>query len=75
MYGRISTVTDQRRLLTSGQLAAELGVSTDTIRRWRKAERIRPTEVTAYGHPRWDLTTVRQQLAEEHGPPTDNWPV
>ena len=75
MYGRITTVTDQRRLLTSGQLAAELGVSVDTIRRWRKGGRIRPTEVTAYGHPRWDLGAVRQQLAEDRPTSRDDWPV
>lgn len=50
------------RLLTSGELAKELGVSLRTVQRWIAEGVIRPEFRTPGGHTRWDLDSVRTQL-------------
>lgn len=54
----------KRRLLTSSQLAAELGLSRQSIARYAKRGLITPEVVTPGGQYRWDLETVRRQLRE-----------
>jgi DNA-binding transcriptional MerR regulator len=49
-------------LLTTGQLAAELGVSRSAILKWHRAGQIIPELVTPGGHSRWDADRVREQL-------------
>lgn len=55
------------RLLTSGELAAELGVSTQSIARWAREGIITPASVTAGGHYRWDLQKVKSELEAARG--------
>ena len=50
------------RLLTSGELAKELGVSLRTVQRWIAEGAIVPEFRTAGGHTRWDADAVRAQL-------------
>lgn len=50
------------RLLTSGELAKELGVSLRTIQRWVADGVIEPEFRTPGGHTRWDLEAVRKRL-------------
>lgn len=50
------------RLLTSGELAKELGVSLRTVQRWVADGVIGPEYRTPGGHGRYDLDSVREQL-------------
>lgn len=50
------------RLLTSGELAKELGVSLRTVQRWVADGAIKPEFRTAGGHGRYDIDAVRDQL-------------
>lgn len=53
------------RLLTTGQLAKELGVSASAILKWSRADPplITPEWSTPVGgHHRWRLSAVREQL-------------
>ena len=50
------------RLLTSGELAKELGVSLRTVQRWVADGAIEPEFRTAGGHGRYDPESVREQL-------------
>ncbi|MBA8824581.1 DNA-binding transcriptional MerR regulator [Saccharopolyspora lacisalsi] len=50
------------RLLTSGQLARELGISHQSITNYARNGQLEPTLVTPGGHYRWDLEDVKQQL-------------
>ncbi|GEM_PF-5591164 len=47
--------------LTIGQLAKELGVSVETIRRWETEDRI-SSERTKGGHRRYDLDRVMSSV-------------
>ncbi|MFD1533757.1 MerR family transcriptional regulator [Pseudonocardia aurantiaca] len=49
-------------LLTTGQLAKELGVSRGAILTWTNDGLITPEFTTPGGHHRWDAEKVRQQL-------------
>lgn len=52
----------KRKLLTSGQLADELGISPQTVARYARKEWLTPAEVTVGGHLRWELDDVRRQM-------------
>jgi DNA-binding transcriptional MerR regulator len=54
------------RLVTSGELAKELGLSLRTIQRYIAGGVITPEFRTAGGHTRWDLDSVREQLRKLH---------
>lgn len=50
------------RLVTTGDAAGELGMDPATLTRWVKAGKVTPTETTAGGHYRWDMTSLRAQV-------------
>jgi DNA-binding transcriptional MerR regulator len=50
------------RLLTTGQLARELGLSARSLARWAQEGQLKPTLVTPGGQYRWEVEDVRQQL-------------
>jgi excisionase family DNA binding protein len=50
------------RLLTTGEVARELGLSPRSIARWAQAGQLKPTLVTPGGQYRWELEDVREQL-------------
>lgn len=52
----------KRKLLTSGQLADELGISPGTVARYARKGWLVPAETTMGGHLRWDLDDVRRQM-------------
>ena len=52
-------------VMSTGELARELGVSRSAILKWSRAGLITPTWVTPGGHLRWDPDRVRAQLAEQ----------
>ncbi|PKW13132.1 MerR family DNA-binding transcriptional regulator [Saccharopolyspora spinosa] len=52
----------RNRLLTSGELARELGISPRTVARYVRLNLLTPTETTLGGHYRWDLDEVREQI-------------
>ncbi|WP_298800252.1 helix-turn-helix domain-containing protein [uncultured Pseudonocardia sp.] len=49
-------------LLTTGQLARELGVSRGAVVKWAREGKIQPELSTPGGHHRWKLDDVRAQL-------------
>ncbi|MFC4945811.1 MerR family DNA-binding transcriptional regulator [Pseudonocardia sp. GCM10023141] len=51
-------------LLTTGELAKELGVSRGAVVKWTNAGMIKPEVTTPGGHHRWDAERVREQLRE-----------
>jgi hypothetical protein len=52
------------KLLTTGQVAAELGVTRGTILKWMKAGIVTAESETAGGQQRWELATVQRQISE-----------
>ena len=56
----VSDEGQPRRLVSSGELAALLGVSPDTIRRYAREGRIPVFFVTPGGHYRFDFEAVRE---------------
>lgn len=52
----------RRRLVTSGELAEELGISARTVSRYVREGLLTPTETTLGGHYRWDVNQVREQI-------------
>jgi excisionase family DNA binding protein len=50
------------RLLTTGELARELGLSARSVARWAQEGQLKPTLVTPGGQYRWQLEDVREQL-------------
>jgi DNA-binding transcriptional MerR regulator len=56
------------RLVTSGELAKELGLSLRTIQRYIADGVIKPEFRTAGGHTRWDPDSVREELRQLHNP-------
>lgn len=56
-------MTDER-LLTSGQLAKELGISHRSITHYAQTGQLEPTLTTPGGQYRWDLEDVKRQLRE-----------
>jgi hypothetical protein len=53
------------RLLTSGELARELGVSRSAVLKWTRAGMITPDVTTPGGHHRYDLDKVRAELRQQ----------
>jgi hypothetical protein len=51
-----------RRYLTTAQLAQALGLADSTIRHYRSAGRIKPSNQTPGGHARYDLKKVAASL-------------
>jgi DNA-binding transcriptional MerR regulator len=51
-----------RRLITSGELAKELGISSRTVARYAREGWITPAETTIGGHYRWVLEDVRAEI-------------
>ncbi|MGH3902486.1 MAG: MerR family DNA-binding transcriptional regulator [Pseudonocardiaceae bacterium] len=49
-------------LVTTGQLAAELGVSRSAVLKWYRAGLITPELITPGNHLRWNAERVREQL-------------
>jgi excisionase family DNA binding protein len=52
------------RLLSTGELARELGVSRGAVLKWANDGLIVPAFTTPGGHLRWDLEDVRRQVRE-----------
>ncbi|MGI5127267.1 MerR family DNA-binding transcriptional regulator [Pseudonocardia sp. CA-107938] len=50
-------------LVTTGQLAEELGVSRGAVNKWHREGLITPVLTTPGGHHRWDVDQVREQLS------------
>ena len=46
------------KLLTIGEAAKYLGVSTQTLRRWERQNRIKPAQRTPGGQRRYDLSGI-----------------
>jgi 8-oxo-dGTP diphosphatase len=59
--------------LTTGQAAAEIGVSVGTLRKWVREGVITPTAQTPHGHLRWDLADLRRQLAPKRQRQTEDF--
>lgn len=53
-----------KRLVTSAELARELGLSARSVQRYRQQGVIEPEVVSPGGHARWDVEAVRQKLRE-----------
>jgi len=58
-----------RKLISTGQLAKELGVSTRTIARYAADGLLIPADTTIGGHFRWVLEDVRQQMRDLRAKP------
>jgi excisionase family DNA binding protein len=52
------------RLLTTGQLARELGLPARSLARWAQEGRLTPALVTPGGQYRWRLEDVREELRQ-----------
>lgn len=52
----------RRPLITTGELAALLGLSKTTIQRYYRSGDLVPAELTPAGHPRWIEADVRDQM-------------
>lgn len=62
-------MSPRRRLLTSSQLADELGLSRQTIARYAKKGLLTPEFVTPGGQYRWDLEKVKTELRQARPKP------
>ncbi|MHA6622700.1 MerR family DNA-binding transcriptional regulator [Pseudonocardia sp. DLS-67] len=58
-YGR---AVSAERLLTTGEVARELGLSARSIARWAQEGKLTPALYTPGGHPRWRLGDVEEEL-------------
>jgi hypothetical protein len=56
------------KLVTSGAAARDLGVSIASLSRWTARGYITPAQVTAGGQFRWDLLSLRRQVARIRRP-------
>lgn len=54
-----------RKLLTTAQVAAELGVTPKTVLRYEERGWLTPERVLPSGHRRWVLEDVLEQLREQ----------
>jgi DNA-binding transcriptional MerR regulator len=54
----------RERLLSTGEAARELGVHPATLARWWQQGLVEPEHVTAGGHARWYLSSLKQQLRD-----------
>ncbi|MGI5129530.1 helix-turn-helix domain-containing protein [Pseudonocardia sp. CA-107938] len=52
------------RLLSTGEAARALGLSTRSLARWAKEGMVTPALVTPGGQYRWNLDDLRRQLRE-----------
>jgi excisionase family DNA binding protein len=52
-------------LLTTGELARELGVSRSAILKWTRAGLITPGWTSPGGHHRWEVEKVRAELGQQ----------
>jgi DNA-binding transcriptional MerR regulator len=59
------------RLITTGDAARALGISSATLTRWAAAGTVTPAERTAGGHYRWDMASLRAQLRRRELGETD----
>lgn len=66
MCGYVSYVPP--KYVPTGVAAREIGVSRQTLARWRSEKLVTPAIVTAGSHARWDVEDLKRQLAER--PPT-----
>jgi len=53
-----------RKLLTSGQLARELGLAAGTVSRYAREGILTPEVITAGGQYRFDLDRAREELRQ-----------
>lgn len=60
----MTIVSAAEKLLTTAELARELGVTARTVLRYVERGYLRPTRVLPSGHRRWSVEDVRRQLAE-----------
>jgi hypothetical protein len=58
---KIDSVADPR-LLPTGEAARAVGVSPRTLQRWVREGLVKPTQLTAGGHHRWDVEDLRAQI-------------
>jgi excisionase family DNA binding protein len=54
-----------RRLVTTGDAARALGVSSTTLQRWARAGAVTPVYRTRGGHFRWDLEALWREVRAE----------
>lgn len=54
----------QSRLISSSELARELGVTRQTVARWVRRGVITPATVTAGGQARFDMEQAKRELRE-----------
>ncbi|MEV0698236.1 MerR family transcriptional regulator [Saccharopolyspora sp. NPDC050389] len=54
----------QPRLVSSSELARELGVTRQTVARWVRSGVITPVTVTAGGQARFDMEQAKRELRE-----------
>ena len=53
------------RLLTQGEAARAIGMSTRSLSRWVRLGKLIPTVTTPGGQARWDLDDLRRQLRDQ----------
>lgn len=58
----MTAMTDE--LVTTGEAAKAVGVNSTTLQRWAAAGSVTPALTTAGGHLRWNLDTLRQEVAK-----------
>lgn len=49
-------------LVRTAEAARVLGVSSETLRRWSRAGKVRAAQRTLGGQDRWDLDDLREQI-------------
>ncbi|RRO17006.1 helix-turn-helix domain-containing protein [Saccharopolyspora rhizosphaerae] len=59
-------MSNKEPLLTSAQVARELGVAAGTVARWVRAGWLTATSTTAGGQSRFLLSEVKEQLKARH---------
>ncbi|SDZ52711.1 DNA binding domain-containing protein, excisionase family [Saccharopolyspora shandongensis] len=57
-------MSGQPRLVSSSELARELGVTRQTVARWVRRGVITPVTVTAGGQARFDMEQAKRELRE-----------
>lgn len=63
---------DGDELLTTAQVARQLGISTRTLVRYAEKGYVTPEMVLPSGHRRWKVGDVRRQLKELQSRPGDD---
>ncbi len=59
-------MAEDRPLVRTAEAARVLGVSSETLRRWSRAGKVKPAQRTLGGQDRWDLDDLRRQVQEIH---------